>query len=39
VTKKFVEKHNGQVWAKSDGLGKGGEFGFKIPLKQKDQCL
>lgn len=32
VTKKFMEKHDGTVWAKSEGLGKGGEFGFYIPL-------
>lgn len=31
VCKQFVEKHGGRVWAKSPGLGKGGEFGFWIP--------
>lgn len=36
VTKQFIEKHGGEVWAKSEGLGKGGEFGFWIPMnKQK----
>lgn len=35
VTRKFIEKHHGRVWAMSDGLGKGSEFGFWIPIKQK----
>ncbi len=33
VCKKFIEAHGGRVWAKSDGLGKGSEFGFWIPTK------
>lgn len=33
VCRKFVEAHNGRVWAHSDGLGKGSEFGFWIPFK------
>jgi signal transduction histidine kinase len=32
VCRKFVEAHKGRVWAHSDGLGKGSEFGFWIPL-------
>ncbi len=35
VCRKFIEAHGGRVWAKSDGLGKGSEFGFWIPEKQK----
>ena len=35
VCRKFIEAHNGRVWAHSDGLGKGSEFGFWIPLKHK----
>jgi len=35
VTKKFIEKHDGKVWAKSKGLGKGGEFGFYLPLNKE----
>ncbi|MFH1946747.1 MAG: HAMP domain-containing sensor histidine kinase [Candidatus Magasanikbacteria bacterium] len=35
VCKKFIETHGGRVWAKSRGLGKGGEFGFWIPVKEK----
>jgi signal transduction histidine kinase len=34
VCRKFIEAHEGRVWAKSDGLGKGSEFGFWIPEKQ-----
>ncbi len=33
VCRKFIEAHNGRVWAHSDGLGKGSEFGFWIPLR------
>ena len=33
VCRKFIENHNGKVWAHSSGLGRGGEFGFWIPLK------
>ena len=32
VCKKFIEAHGGKIWAKSPGLGKGGEFGFWVPL-------
>jgi len=35
VCRKFVEAHSGEVWSKSDGVGKGSEFGFSIPYKQK----
>lgn len=34
VCKKFIDAHDGRVWAHSDGLGKGGEFGFWIPEKK-----
>lgn len=33
VCRKFIEAHNGRVWAHSDGLGKGSEFGFWVPFK------
>lgn len=33
VCRKFIEAHHGRVWAHSDGLGQGSEFGFWIPLK------
>ncbi len=32
VCSKFIEAHHGKVWAHSEGLGKGAEFGFWIPL-------
>jgi signal transduction histidine kinase len=31
VVKEFIEAHGGHVWAKSEGIGKGSEFGFFIP--------
>ncbi len=34
VCRKFIEAHGGRVWAKSGGKGKGGEFGFWIPLHE-----
>lgn len=33
VCRKFIEAHGGKVWAHSDGLGEGSEFGFFIPRK------
>lgn len=33
VCRKFIEAHEGRVWAKSPGLGKGSEFGFELPVK------
>ena len=38
VCKKFIEKHDGEVWGHSEGLGKGSEFGFKIPMKQNGRA-
>jgi signal transduction histidine kinase len=35
VCRKFIEAHGGHVWAHSEGLGKGGEFGFWVPLGKK----
>lgn len=35
VVKEFIEAHGGTVWATSDGIGKGSEFGFSIPKKPK----
>ena len=34
VCRMFIEAHGGHVWAHSEGLGKGSEFGFWIPEKQ-----
>lgn len=36
IARKFVEAHGGKVWAKSQGPGKGSEFGFWIPTKITD---
>ena len=35
VVRQFIEAHRGRVYAKSQGLGKGSEFGFVIPAKAK----
>jgi two-component system sensor histidine kinase VicK len=33
IARMFVEGHGGEVWAKSEGLGKGSEFGLWLPIK------
>lgn len=33
VVKEFIEAHSGEVFAKSEGFGRGSEFGFWIPLQ------
>jgi signal transduction histidine kinase len=33
ICKKFIEGHNGEIWVKSDGVGKGSEFGFSLPFE------
>jgi len=35
ISRGFIEGHGGRVWAKSEGEGKGGEFGFWMPKKAK----
>jgi histidine kinase len=32
ITKHLIEAHAGQVWAASDGPGRGSTFGFSLPL-------
>ncbi len=32
VCRKFIEAHQGKIWATSPGLGKGSVFGFSVPL-------
>lgn len=39
VCRKFIEAHSGRVWAHSNGLGKGSEFGFWVPIKPKEVQL
>jgi len=34
VCRKFIEAHEGHVWAHSAGIGKGSEFGFWIPSRK-----
>jgi signal transduction histidine kinase len=34
VCHKFIEAHHGRIWGHSQGLKKGSEFGFWLPLKQ-----
>jgi len=36
IAKKFIEMHQGKVWAESDGKGKGSRFIVEIPIKQYD---
>ncbi len=37
VVRQFIEAHGGHVWADSQGVGKGSEFGFWIPRKAVQQ--
>lgn len=37
IARMFVEGHSGRVWAKSEGLGKGSEFGFWIPFDRSNK--
>ncbi|MDP3792180.1 MAG: ATP-binding protein [bacterium] len=32
IAKQMVTGHKGEIWAESDGLGKGSKFFVKIPL-------
>lgn len=32
ISKSLIEMHHGQIWAKSEGLGKGTTFYFSLPL-------
>lgn len=34
VCRKFIEAHNGRIWAHSKGKGHGSEFGFWLPHKR-----
>ena len=34
LSKRFVELHNGEIWAESPGVGMGSSFHFTIPITQ-----
>ncbi|TAN32653.1 sensor histidine kinase [Patescibacteria group bacterium] len=38
VCRKFIEAHGGRIWAASQGLGAGSEFGFWVPNKRKPEA-
>ena len=33
IAKKIIEAHSGEIWAESEGKGKGATFSFSLPLK------
>ena len=35
ICKRIVEKHNGEIWAESPGIGKGSTFNFTLPTNNK----
>ncbi|MFO8077760.1 MAG: sensor histidine kinase [Thermoplasmatota archaeon] len=37
IAKRIVEKHGGQLWAESDGLGKGSTFYFTLPISTSNK--
>lgn len=34
ISKSIIEKHNGKIWVKSDGIGKGATFSFLLPTNE-----
>lgn len=39
VSKKFVEMHNGKIWAESEGKGKGSTFYIELPRREFEELL
>ena len=37
LSKRFVELHNGEIWAESSGEGRGSAFHFFLPVKQPER--
>jgi PAS domain S-box-containing protein len=37
ICKRIIEKHNGKIWAESEGIGKGTTIHFSLPLVQKNK--
>jgi len=35
IVKQLVEMHNGRIWLKSEGIGKGSTFSFTLPVYKK----
>jgi signal transduction histidine kinase len=33
IARKFVEMHNGKIWAESEGRGKGSTFYVELPMR------
>lgn len=38
ICKRIIEKHNGEIWAESKGIGKGTTIHFSLPLVQKNKA-
>lgn len=36
IARHLVEAHGGEIWAESEGIGKGSQFVFLLPLTRKD---
>jgi signal transduction histidine kinase len=37
IVKQLVEMHNGRIWLKSEGIGKGSTFSFTLPVYKKGE--
>jgi len=39
IAKKFIEMHNGRIWAESSGKGNGSIFHIEIPIKSTEETF